>query len=68
VANYTSSTAADDHLPLVSGMKETIVCACCGETMKHFRTIAELGVRPEKYIFVCPFCKGVDYKEPRKAA
>jgi hypothetical protein len=41
----------------------TIVCLSCGDTMKHLRTLPSLGVRPEKFIFVCPSCNGVDTKE-----
>lgn len=60
----TSSAAAIDHLPPAA----TIVCVACGETMRRFRTITKLSVCPEKYVFVCPFCNRVDYKEPRKVA
>ena len=45
-----------------------MVCLCCGDTMKHFRTIAKLGVRPKQYMFVCPSCKGVDTREPKRVA
>jgi hypothetical protein len=31
--------------------------------MKYLRTIPKLGVRQEKLVFVCHFCKGVDTKE-----
>jgi hypothetical protein len=41
----------------------TIVCLSCGDAMKHLHTLVRLGVRREKLIFVCPFCKGVDTKE-----
>ena len=34
--------------------------------MKHFRTISNLGVRPEQLTFVCPSCKGVDTKEVKR--
>jgi hypothetical protein len=40
-----------------------MLCLSCGDTMKHLRTIAKLGVRPKQFIFVCPSCKGVDTKE-----
>jgi len=36
--------------------------------MKHFRTISKLGVRPERLIFVCPSCKGIDTKELKRVA
>ena len=44
----TSSAAAIDHLPPAA----TIVCVACGDTMNHSRTIAKLGVRQERLIFV----------------
>jgi hypothetical protein len=46
----------------------TIVCLSCGDTMKHLRTIAKLGVSPERLIFVCPSCKGVATKELKRVA
>jgi len=44
----------------------TLVCRCCGDTMKHSRTVLEFGVRRERLIFVCPSCKAVDTKELRR--
>jgi hypothetical protein len=57
------STPAIERSPLVPDKGLTIVCPSCGDTMKHFRTIAKLGVRPKQHMFVCPSCKGVDTKE-----
>jgi hypothetical protein len=54
--------------PLVPDRGPTIVCRSCGDTMKHFRTISRLGVRPEKFMFRCPSCKGVDTKEVKLVA
>jgi hypothetical protein len=62
------STPAIERPPLVSDRGPTIVCRTCGDTMKHFRTISRLGVRPEKLMFRCPSCKGVDTKEVRLVA
>jgi len=45
-----------------------MLCLSCGDTMKHFRTIAQLGVRRKQFIFVCPSCKGVDTKEGKRVA
>ena len=56
-----STPATHPHLVLDS--TRTLVCASCGDTMKHLRTLPRLGVRLEKLIFVCPSCKGVDTKE-----
>jgi hypothetical protein len=55
-------------LPLVPDRGPTIVCRTCGDTMKHFRTISGLGVRPETFMFRCPSCKGVDIKELKRVA
>jgi hypothetical protein len=60
---HTPSTRAIERLPRVPDRMPTMLCLSCGDTMKHFRTIAELGVRPKQFIFVCPSCKGVDTKE-----
>ena len=62
------STPAVERSPLVPDRGLTIVCRTCGDTMKHFRTISRLGVRPEKFMFRCPSCKGVDTKEVKRAA
>jgi hypothetical protein len=53
---------------LVPDRGPTIVCRSCGDTMKHFRTIAKLGVRPEQFMFRCPSCKGVDTRQVKRAA
>jgi hypothetical protein len=55
-------------LPPAPDTTLTILCVSCGDTMKHFRTIAKLGMRPEQHIFVCPSCKGVDNKELTRVA
>ena len=60
---YTGSIPAFKRLPLYPTETPTMLCLSCGDTMKHCRTIAELGVRPKQFIFVCPSCKGVDTKE-----
>ena len=64
---YTPSTAIE-RSPTVPNSTPTIVCLSCGDTMKHCRTVAKLGVRPERLIFVCPSCKGVDAKELKRVA
>ena len=53
---------------LAPDKEPTIVCRSCGDTMKHFRTISRLGVRPEQFMFRCPSCKGVDTKELKRVA
>ncbi len=65
---YTPSTPAIERSPPVRDSTPNIVCFSCGDTMKHFRTISKLGVRPEQLIFVCPSCKGVDTKEVKRVA
>ena len=65
---YKPSTPAIERSSLVSDRGPTIVCRTCGDTMKHFRTISRLGVRPEKFMFRCPSCKGVDTKEVKLVA
>ena len=60
---YKPSTPAIERSPLVPDRSPTIVCRTCGDTMKHFRTILRLGVRPEKFMFRCPSCQGVDTRE-----
>ena len=60
---YKPSTPAIERSPLVPDRDPTIVCRTCGDTMKHFRTILRLGVRPEKFMFRCPSCQGVDTRE-----
>ena len=61
--DYTPATPAIERPHRVPDSTRTIVCLSCGDTMKHLRTLAKLGVRPEKLIFVCPSCKGVEAKE-----
>ena len=68
VPYYTPSTSAIERSPPVPDRAPTILCPSCGDTMKHSRTISELGVRPEQFIFVCPSCKGVDTKEVKRVA
>jgi hypothetical protein len=65
---YRPSTSAIELSPLYPLGTRTIVCLSCGDTMKHFRTIAKLGVRPEQFMFACPSCKAVDTKEVKWAA
>ena len=60
---YKPSTPAIERSPSVPDTSPTIVCRTCGDTMKHFRTILRLGVRPEKFMFRCPSCQGVDTRE-----
>jgi hypothetical protein len=64
----TPSNPAIERLPLVLDRGRTIVCVCCGDTMKHFRTVARSGVRPEQFMFRCPSCKGVETKQLNRAA
>jgi hypothetical protein len=45
-----------------------MLCQSCGDTMKHSRTIAQLRVRPQQFIFVCPSCKGIDTREAQPVA
>jgi hypothetical protein len=45
-----------------------MLCLSCGDTMKHLRTIAQLRVRPQQFIFVCPSCKAVDTREAKRVA
>jgi len=65
---YTPSTPTIERSPAVRDSTPTIVCFSCGDTMKHFRTIPKLGVRPEQLIFVCPSCKEVDTKGAKRVA
>jgi hypothetical protein len=65
---YKPSTPAIERSTLVPDRWRTIVCRTCGDTMKHFRTISRLGVRPETFMFRCPSCKGVDTKELKRVA
>ncbi len=60
---YRPSLPTIERSPPVPGNTPTIVCLSYGDTMKYLRTIPKLGVRPEKLIFHCPSCKGVDTKE-----
>jgi hypothetical protein len=60
---HTPSTRAIERLPRLTNRTPSMLCLSCGDTMKHLRTIAKLGVRPKQFIFVCPSCKGVDTKE-----
>jgi hypothetical protein len=60
--------STNERSPLVPDGEPTIVCRSCGDTMKHFRTISRLGVRPEQFMFRCPSCNGVDTKQAKRAA
>jgi transposase len=65
---YKPSTPAIERSPSVPESGPTIVCRSCGDTMKHFRTISRLGVRPEQFMFRCPSCKWVDTRELKRVA
>jgi len=60
--HYTPSTPAIDSSLPIRGDPPSLVCPSCGDTMKVFRTIPKLGVRPEQLIFICPSCKEVTAK------
>ena len=65
---HTPSTPAIERLPRVPDRTPTMLCVSCGDTMKHVRTIEKLGVCRQRFIFVCPSCKGVDTKEGTRVA
>ena len=65
---YAPSTPAIERVAPVLDRTPTMLCVSCGDTMKHFRTIAKLGVRPEQFMFRCPSCKGVDTRQVKRAA
>ena len=60
--NYTPSSSAVER-SLLYPLETSIVCLSCGDTMKRLRRMPALGVRSERFIFVCPSCKGVGTKE-----
>ena len=60
---YTPSTPVIERPQRVPDSTRTILCLSCGDTMRHLRTLAKFGVRPQKLIFVCPSCKGIEAKE-----
>lgn len=62
MARDTPSAPAIERWPLMPERMPTMLCISCGDTMKHFRTIEKLGVRPGQRIFACPSCKGIDTK------
>jgi hypothetical protein len=62
-ASKHAPNPAIERPPPVPDSTPTIVCFSRGDTMKHFRTISRLGVRPEQLIFFYPSCKAVDTKE-----
>ena len=62
MSHYTPSNTAIESSRLIRGSSPTLVCPSCGDNMEHFRTIKELGMRPEQLIFVCPSCKEVAVK------
>jgi hypothetical protein len=68
ILHYTLVTSAIERLPSVPDRARTMLCVSCCDTMKHFRTIAKLGVRPKQFFFACPSCKGVDTKEAQPVA
>ena len=65
---HTPLAPAIERLAPVSDTALTMLCVTCGDTMRHYRTIAKLGMRPEQHIFVCPSCKGVDNKKLTRVA
>ena len=65
---YKPLTPTIERSPFVPNRDPTIVCRSCGDTMRHFRTISRLGVRPEQFMFRCPSCKGVDTREVKRTA
>ena len=65
---YTPSISTVENSSRHPSRTLTMVCLCCGDTMSHFSTILKIGVRPERLIFVCPSCKGVDNKELKRVA
>ena len=65
---HTPSTPVIERLPRIIDRTPTMLCICCGDTMKHSGTVARLGVRPKRFIFVCPSCSGVDAKEGKRVA
>jgi hypothetical protein len=68
IPDYTRSIPVVERLPLTSDRTPTLLCPACGDTMKHFRTIAKHGIRPEQFMFLCPSCKAVDIKERKWVA
>jgi hypothetical protein len=64
--DYAQPMPVVERLPLIFDTTPTLLCPACGDTMKHFRTIAKHGVRPEKFMFLCPSCKAVDSKESKR--
>ncbi|MGA2894314.1 MAG: hypothetical protein ABSE22_15725 [Xanthobacteraceae bacterium] len=66
--HFMPSPSAAEHLLLYRKGTPIVLCLCCGDTMKHRRTIAPLGVRPEQHIFVCPSCKAVETKALNRVA
>ena len=59
---YTPSTPAIERSPPVPDSTPTIVCLSCGDTMKHFRTISKLGVRPRTTHLRLPFLQRGRYQ------
>jgi hypothetical protein len=66
--HYTPSNIANERSHLVPDSARTLVCPSCGDTMRHLRTIPQVGVRLEKLIFVCHSCEEVDTKALISAA
>ena len=60
--HYLPSSSAVESALRYPVASPTLVCRCCGDTMKHSRTILKFGVRPEQLIFICPSCTAVDIK------
>jgi hypothetical protein len=40
----------------------TLVCLCCGDTLRHVRRVPSYGLLPELQVFVCPSCNEIETK------
>jgi hypothetical protein len=40
----------------------TLVCLCCGDTLRHVRSVPSYGLLPELQVFVCPSCNAIETK------
>jgi hypothetical protein len=65
---YNSAPPAHkiEHSPREPDRTPAMVCQCCGDTMRHSRTIPKLGVLPELLVFVCPSCREVGARQFKK--
>jgi hypothetical protein len=57
-----------EYSPREPDSPPAVVCQCCGDTMKHSRTLPKLGVRPELLVFVCPSCGEVGARQFKRMA